>query len=79
MTALREDAYAMLDRIPEDKLHFLIDIMRGIEGLYPRKKNSENSQSFQKLMKLCRPIPDLDEDEELASWRKEKFGYADID
>lgn len=78
MTALREDAYRLLERMPEDKLYFLVDIMRGIDNLV-REKPTGNSPAFQRLMELRRPIPDLDEEKELASWREEKFGHARAD
>lgn len=33
MTAIRKEAFEMLERIPEDKLTFVIQIMRGVNGL----------------------------------------------
>lgn len=79
MTALRRDAYSLLDRMPEDKLLFLVEIMKGIEGLTPPKKATENSPAFRRLMELRRPIPDLNEENELTQWREEKFGHAGVD
>lgn len=79
MTALRKDAYSLLDRMPEDKLAFLVDIMKGVEGLTPPKQAAGNSPAFRRLMALRRPIPDLDEAKELAQWREEKFGHAGTD
>ena len=79
MTALRKDAYSLLDRMPEDKLAFLVDIMKGVEGLTPPKQAAGNSPAFHRLMALRRPIPDLDEAKELAQWREEKFGHAGTD
>lgn len=43
MTAIRKEAIELLERIPEDKLSFVIQIMRGVNGLlgdtdnHPRK------------------------------------------
>ena len=34
MTALRKDAMDLLERMPEDKLHFIVQIMQGVSGLY---------------------------------------------
>ena len=34
MTALRQSAIMELEKIPEDKLSFVIQIMQGINGLY---------------------------------------------
>lgn len=33
MTAIRQEAMEMLERVPEDKLGFVIQIMRGVNGL----------------------------------------------
>ena len=73
---LKKDAYSLLERIPAEKLIFLVEIMRGMDGLEAPKKVTENSPAFRRLMELRRPIPDLDEEKELAEWREEKFGYA---
>ena len=74
---LRQDAHALLDRVPDDKLSPLIEIMRGLEGLAPKKKREENSEAFKRLQELVDsfpPMPDLDEKKELAEWREERFG-----
>lgn len=33
MTAIRKEAIELLERVPEDKLTFVIQIMRGVNGL----------------------------------------------
>lgn len=33
MTATRKEAIEMLERVPEDKLNFVIQIMQGVNGL----------------------------------------------
>lgn len=33
MTAIRKEAIELLERVPEDKLCFVIQIMRGVNGL----------------------------------------------
>ncbi len=33
MTAIRKEAIEMLERVPEDKLSFVIQIMQGVNGL----------------------------------------------
>lgn len=33
MTAIREEAIQMLEKVPEDKLSYVIQIMQGINGL----------------------------------------------
>lgn len=32
MTAIRKEAIEVLERVPEDKLSFVIQIMRGVNG-----------------------------------------------
>ena len=79
ITALRKDAYALLGRIPDDKLVYVVEILKGIDGLASPKRTSENSPAFRRLMELRRPIPDLNEEKELAFWRERKYGYEDTD
>ena len=79
MAALRQDAYSLLERMPDEKLMIVIQFMRSINEPAPRKKRGENSEAFKRLEQLCRPIPGLDEEKELAEWREEKFGYAGAD
>lgn len=33
MTAIRQEAIQMLEKVPEDKLSYVIQIMRGVNGL----------------------------------------------
>ncbi len=33
MTAIRQEAIQMLEKVPEDKLRFVIQIMQGVNGL----------------------------------------------
>ena len=82
MTALRQDAYSLLERVPEDKLAALVEIMRGLEGLAPKTRRKDNSEAFKRLQELVDSFPaltDLDEEKELAEWREEKFGNAGAD
>ena len=79
IAVLRQDAHALLDRVPDDKLAPLMEVMRGLEGLAPKKKRGENSEAFKRLQELVDSfpsMPDLDEEKELAEWREEKFGNA---
>ena len=40
MTAIRKEAIELLEKIPEDKLSFVIQIMRGVNGLLEDTDNS---------------------------------------
>ena len=45
MTALRQSAIRELEKIPEDKIGFILQIMQGINGLYDDKQ-SERQEAF---------------------------------
>lgn len=53
MTAIRKEAMEMLERVPEDKLRFIIQIMQGVNGLYADTK-SERKEAFARLEQLRR-------------------------
>ena len=44
MTRLRQDAIELLEQMPEDKLIFMIQIMKGVRGLY-KDENQEAKRS----------------------------------
>ena len=73
MTALRKRAMRELERLPEDKLGFVIQIMQGVNGLY-NDEQSEKKEAFAKLEQLRRKGTVVDYDAELASYREEKYG-----
>lgn len=73
MTALRQSAIMELEKIPEDKLGFIIQIMQGVNGLYADTK-SERKEAFTRLEQLRRKGTVTEEDAELASYREEKYG-----
>lgn len=73
MTAIRQEAIKMLERMPEDKLGFVIQIMQGVDGLY-NDEQSERKEAFARLEQLRRKGTVTDYDAELASYREEKYG-----
>ncbi len=73
MTALRQSAIMELEKIPEDKLYFVIQIMQGVNGLY-NDTNKERKEAFARLEQLRRKGTVTDYDEELAFYRKDKYG-----
>ena len=73
MTALRQSAIMELEKIPEDKLYFVIKIMQGVNGLYI-DTNKERKEAFARLEQLRRKGTVTDYDEELAFYRKDKYG-----
>lgn len=78
MTALRKNAMNLLEQIPEDKLHFIVQIMQGVNGLYGAETQAARDKAFENLESLRRKVPDLDYDKELESYREEKYGTANI-
>lgn len=73
MTTLRQSAIKELEKLPEDKLIFIIQIMQGVNGLYTDTK-SERKEAFEKLEQLRRKGTVADDKAELASYREEKYG-----
>ena len=73
MTALRQSAIRELEKLPEDKLSFVIQIMQGVNGLY-NDNQSERKEAFARLEQLRKKGTVTDYDEELASYREEKYG-----
>lgn len=62
-----------LEKIPEDKLSFVIQIMQGVNGLYTDTR-SERKEAFAKLEQLRKKGTVVDDKAELASYREEKYG-----
>lgn len=80
MTALRQQAHEMLDMMPESVLLNLIQLMQ-TEKIKQSEKQQRLEQkriAFEELKQLCKPLPDLDYDNELAKYREEKFGNANL-
>lgn len=73
MTVLRQTAMRELEKLPEDKISFVLQIMQGVNGLYddiqPEKKDA-----FLRLEQLRKKGTVTDYDAELASYREEKYG-----
>ena len=73
MTALRQSAMMELEKIPEDKLSFVIQIMQGGNELY-NDTNSERKEAFARLEQLRKKGTVTDDAAELASYREDKYG-----
>ena len=73
MTALRQSAMMELEKIPEDKLSFVIQIMLLVNGLY-NDTNSERKEAFARLEQLRKKGTVTDDAAELASYREDKYG-----
>lgn len=73
MTALRQSAIRELERLPEDKISFVLQIMQGVNGLY-NDDRSEKKEAFERLEQLRKKGTVVDYDAELAEYREEKYG-----
>ena len=73
MTAIRKEAIELLERVPEDKLSFVVQIMRGVNGLLGDAQ-SGRKEAFARLEQLRKKGTAIDYDAELASYREEKYG-----
>lgn len=73
MTDLRKRAIMELEKFPEDKLIFILQIMQGVNGLYTDSK-SEREEAFARLEQLHKKGTVKDDVAELASYRDEKYG-----
>lgn len=73
MTALRQSAIMELEKLPEDKLGFILQIMQEANESYTNTK-SERQEAFARLEQLRRKGTVPNYNAELASYRNEKYG-----
>ncbi len=73
MTILRQSAMKELEKLPEDKISFILQIMQGVNGLYSNMQ-MEKREAFARLEQLRKKGTVTDYDAELASYREEKYG-----
>lgn len=73
MTAIRQEAIELVEQMPEDKLTFVIQIMKGVTGLFDNKER-ERKEAFDILENIRKRGNIFNYDDELASYRDEKYG-----
>ena len=73
MTVIRQTAFRELEKLPEDKVVFILQIMQGINGLYTDNQQ-ERKEAFAQLEQLRKKGTVIDDKAELASYREEKYG-----
>lgn len=73
MTALRQRAIKELEKLPEDKVSFILQIMRDVNVLY-NNDFSERKEAYTRLEQLRKKGTVVDYDVELTSYREEKYG-----
>lgn len=72
MTTLKQTAMKELEKLPDDKVNFILQIMQGVNGLY-NDNQSEKKEAFERLEQLRKKGTVTDYDSELASYREEKY------
>lgn len=65
MTALRKYAMDLLERIPEDKLHYVVQIMQEINDLHGKAEQTARDKAFERLESFRRKDTHLDDEEYL--------------
>ncbi len=73
MTALRQTAIKEMEKLPEDKVGFILQIIQGVNGLY-NDNRSERKEAFARLEQLRKKGTVTDDAAELALYREEKYG-----
>jgi hypothetical protein len=63
-----------LEKIPEDKLTFVIQIIQGMNGLY-FDTVQERENAFEQLEKMRKKADFINYDTELKEYREEKYGH----
>ncbi|MCH5345268.1 MAG: dihydrodipicolinate reductase [Acetatifactor sp.] len=77
MTQIKERAVEMIQRMPDDSMHYVINILKNLEEM-TADKDADKEQAMTALQNILRfkgRLPqDFDEDKELAEAREEKYG-----
>ncbi len=68
MTPLRQDAMSLLEQLPEEKLVYVVEILREMSS------SSENSDAYKKLLRLRKRITHLDDSKD--TWRGERYARS---
>ncbi len=78
MTNVRQEAINLINKMPEEKLSAVMQILNGVSSLLEdNKPNSAKielaEKSYQLLEKMRRKADDIDYDKELAEYRDKKY------
>ena len=76
MSPIREIAIKMIQEIPEDRVVYILDIIKGINGLYdgPTPNRKRKLQALKHMQQFRGKIPtSIDYDDELAKARMGKY------
>ena len=78
MTSVRQEAINLINKMPEEKLFAVMQILNGVNSLLEDSKPSSTKlelaeKSYQLLEKMRRKADDIDYDKELAEYRDKKY------
>lgn len=77
MTRIKEKAVEMIQRMPDDNMFYVINILQNLEEMTANKDTDREQamKAFQDLLKFSGRLPeDFDADKELAAVKEEKYG-----
>lgn len=86
MTALRQEAFRLMEQIPEEQVPSVIQYMKVLKSnvlksgqfSHTRETLTPEMKAFLELEQMLVPVQkELDYDKELAEARREKYGYID--
>ena len=79
MTQIREKTLEMLERLPDEKMIYIFNILQNIEAFSSTEKDETvKEDAFATLMKYSGSLPeDFDYRTELEEARMEKYGSPD--
>lgn len=77
MTAIRERAYEIIERLPDDKIYYVIKLLEGIEGLASQAARGEKTmeqEAYENLQRYRKcSDTDIDYKAELAEALEKKY------
>lgn len=80
MTQVREKTLELLEKLPDEKMIYVFNILQNIEAFLSDVKEDtpDADDAFETLMKYSRTLPeDFDYKRELKEARMEKYGCVD--
>lgn len=77
MTQLKEETLKMIERLPDDKMIYIFNILQNIEAMSLNEVKTDyrtSKEAFQTLMQFKKTLPeDFDYKEELEKAKDEKY------
>ena len=77
MTQMKERAVELIERIPDEKMFYVINILQNLEEMSSNRPTDKKQamETLQNVLKFSGRLPeDFDADKELQEAREEKYG-----